>query len=128
MGNDSYCVSRGANPDNAERLIVITRSGSQLSLRPSNLKPAELLPGSRVVVVGLTGAAQYNGQSGEVLSWQGDRWIVDLDSKERKSFRKDNLVILPARVTAKKRPTEGPQSEAKKLKSSDLKDLESNDE
>eukprot|EP00971_Amphidinium_carterae_P075790 1497631-Amphidinium_carterae.1 len=27
---------------------------------------------------------QYNGQCGEVLSWQGDRWIVDLDSKERK--------------------------------------------
>mmetsp|Transcript_112997 Transcript_112997/g.364830 ORF Transcript_112997/g.364830 Transcript_112997/m.364830 type:complete len:266 (-) Transcript_112997:83-880(-) len=126
--NDEYCVSRGPNPDNAERVTVVRRSGQQLSLRPANLKPAELLPGSHVAVVGLTGAAKYNGQLGEVVSWQGDRWIVDLESKERKSFRPDNLVIMPERVNARKRPTEEPEPEAKKLKTSDLKDLGSSDE
>jgi len=123
-----YCVSRGSNPDNTERVTVITRNGSQLSIRPANLKPAELLPGSRVCVVGLTNAAQYNGQLGEVLSWQGERWIVDLDSKERKSFRSDNLVLVPAAVNSKKRPAEEPTVEAKRIKAPDLKDLESNDE
>mmetsp|Transcript_100232 Transcript_100232/g.283833 ORF Transcript_100232/g.283833 Transcript_100232/m.283833 type:complete len:273 (+) Transcript_100232:34-852(+) len=132
--NDEYCVSRGVNPENSERLNVLTKTGAQLSIRPSNLKCAELLPGSRVTVVGLNNAAKYNGQFGEVLSWQGDRWIVDLDSKdgkdskERKSFRSDNLVIMPQRVNARKRPTEEPEPEAKKVKTADLKDLESNDE
>uniref|UniRef100_A0A7S1QFF0 Uncharacterized protein n=1 Tax=Alexandrium catenella TaxID=2925 RepID=A0A7S1QFF0_ALECA len=126
--NDDYCVSRGPNPDNPERLFVLLRSGSQLSIRPVNLKPAELLPGSHVTVVGLTNAAKYNGQTGEVLSWHGDRWIVDLDSKERKSFRADNLVIVPERVNTKKRAAEEPEPEAKKLKKSDLKELESTDE
>mmetsp|Transcript_100121 Transcript_100121/g.311928 ORF Transcript_100121/g.311928 Transcript_100121/m.311928 type:complete len:266 (+) Transcript_100121:90-887(+) len=126
--NDDFCVSRGPNPDNAERLFVLLRSGARLSIRPANLRPAELLPGSRVTVVGLTNAAQYNGQIGEVLSWQGDRWIVDLESKERKSFRADNLVIMPARVNARKRPTEEPEPEVKKLKTSDLREIESTDE
>mmetsp|Transcript_8357 Transcript_8357/g.18264 ORF Transcript_8357/g.18264 Transcript_8357/m.18264 type:complete len:267 (-) Transcript_8357:71-871(-) len=126
--NEEHCVSRGPNPDNAERVTVITRSGSCLSLRPSNLRLAELLPGSRVAVVGLTKAAQYNGQLGEVHSWHGDRWIVDLDSKERKSFRSDNLVIVPAAVPSRKRAAEEPVVEAKRLKTVDLKDLESNDE
>lgn len=126
--NEEYCVSRGATPDNAERVTVITRTGTQLSVRPANLKPTELLPGTRVAVVGLTNAAQYNGQFGEVLSWQGDRWIVDLDSKERKSFRSDNVVILPERINPRKRPCEEPEPEAKKLKSTDMKDLSSTDE
>mmetsp|Transcript_53005 Transcript_53005/g.106383 ORF Transcript_53005/g.106383 Transcript_53005/m.106383 type:complete len:266 (-) Transcript_53005:131-928(-) len=126
--NDDYCVSRGPNPDNAERLFVLLRSGAQLSIKPLNLKPAELLPGSHVTVVGLTNAAKYNGQKGEVLSWHGDRWIVDLESKERKSFRSENLVIMPERVNTRKRPTDEPEPEAKKLKTSDLKELESTDE
>lgn len=130
--NNEFCVSKGPNPDNKERLLVLLRSGSQLSIKPVNLQPAELLPGSHVTVVGLANAAQYNGKQGEVLSWQGDRWIVDLDSatekKERKSFKSENLVIMPERVSAKKRPAEGPEPEAKKLKASDLKDLESSDE
>lgn len=129
--NEQYCVSRGANPDNPERLNVLIRTGATISIRPANLKPAELLPGSRVVVVGLANAQQYNGTSGEVLSWHGDRWIVDLEGKEekkeRKSFRADNLVILPANV-ARKRPAEEAQVEAKKLKASDMKDLSSDDE
>jgi len=130
--NDEYCVSLGPNPDNAERVKVVTRSGAQLSLRPSNLKPAELLPGTRVCMVGLEKAAQYNGKFGEILSWQGDRWIVDLDSsgdkKERKSFKAENLVIVPAAVPSKKRPAEEPKVEAKRVKTADLKDLDSNDE
>eukprot|EP00427_Karlodinium_veneficum_P064743 CAMPEP_0169331952 /NCGR_PEP_ID=MMETSP1017-20121227/14459_1 /TAXON_ID=342587 /ORGANISM="Karlodinium micrum, Strain CCMP2283" /LENGTH=243 /DNA_ID=CAMNT_0009427059 /DNA_START=41 /DNA_END=769 /DNA_ORIENTATION=- len=127
--NDQYCVSRGVNPDNAERLNVLTRSGAFLSLKPANLKLAELLPGTRVCVAGMENATQYNGVCGEVLSWQGTRWIVDLanDSKERKSFRSDNLVILPA-VVSKKRASDEPESEAKKMKASDLKDLDSSDE
>lgn len=125
--NDEYCVSKGANQDNPERLFVVTRTGAQISIRPSNLKPAELLPGSRVTMVGLANAAQYNGQVGEVLSWQGERWIVDLESKERKSFRSENLVLLPARV-AKRKAEEAPAPEAKKMKASDLKELDSNDE
>lgn len=125
--NDQYCVSRGSNPDNPERLNMLLRTGATISLRPANLKPAELLPGSRVAVVGLANAQQYNGQSGEVLSWQGDRWIVDLDSKERKSFRSDNLVILPVAVS-RKRPAEEAEVEVKKLKTSDLKDITSDDE
>mmetsp|Transcript_86501 Transcript_86501/g.185353 ORF Transcript_86501/g.185353 Transcript_86501/m.185353 type:complete len:267 (-) Transcript_86501:15-815(-) len=126
--NDEYCVSRGANPDAEGRVFVMTRSGAQLSIRPANLKPAELLPGSRVAIVGLANAAKYNGQFGEVHSWHGDRWIVDLASKERKSFRSENLVIMPEKVNSRKRPTEEPEPEAKKVKTSDLKDLESNDE
>mmetsp|Transcript_5441 Transcript_5441/g.15119 ORF Transcript_5441/g.15119 Transcript_5441/m.15119 type:complete len:266 (-) Transcript_5441:73-870(-) len=126
--NDEYCVSRGPNPDSAERVKVVLKSGAQLSIKPLNLKPAELLPGSRVTVVGLTNAAKYNGQFGEVLSWHGDRWIVDLESKERKSFRADNLVIVPDRLNIRKRPTDEPEPEAKKLKTSDLKELESTDE
>merc|ERR1719458_2511718 len=86
----------------------------RLSLRPSNLKPGELLPGSQVVVVGLTNAAQYNGKCGEVVSWHGERWIVDLENKERKSFRSENLVIMPERVASKKRPADAPEPEAKK--------------
>jgi len=97
--NEQYCSSQGPSPGNEERVTVTVRSGAQISLRPANLKPAELLPGSRVVVHGLTGAAKYNGQNGEVLSWQGDRWIVDLQNKERKSFRAENLVIMPELVT-----------------------------
>lgn len=132
--NDAYCVSLGVNTDNAERVKVVTRSGAQLSLRPSNLKPAELLPGTRVCMVGLEKAAQYNGKLGEILSWQGERWIVDLDSladqekKERKSFRAENLVIVPAAVPSKKRAAEEPQVEAKRVKTTDMKDLESSDE
>eukprot|EP00747_Dinoflagellata_sp_TGD_P168448 gnl/TRDRNA2_/TRDRNA2_194842_c0_seq1.p1 gnl/TRDRNA2_/TRDRNA2_194842_c0~~gnl/TRDRNA2_/TRDRNA2_194842_c0_seq1.p1 ORF type:complete len:271 (-),score=65.99 gnl/TRDRNA2_/TRDRNA2_194842_c0_seq1:103-915(-) len=128
--NDEHCVSRGVNPDNAERVNVLTAKGSVLSLRPANLKPAELLPGSRVVVVGLANpnAQKYNGQQGDVLSWQGDRWIVDLPSKERKSFRSDNLVILPEKVPSRKRPAEPEQVEVKKLKATDIRDLESDDE
>merc|ERR1712187_841990 len=126
--NDEYCVSLGVNPDNAERVKVVTRSGSQLSLRPANLKPAELLPGTRVCMVGLEKAAQYNGKLGEILSWQGDRWIVDLDSKERKSFKAENLVIVPAAVPSRKRPAEEPKVEAKRVKTTDLKDVESSDE
>lgn len=128
--NDDYCVSLGVNPDNTERVFVVTRTGAQMSIRPSNLKPAELLPGSRVTIVGLANAAHYNSQIGEVLSWQGERWIVDLESKEskeRKSFRSENLVMLPARV-AKKRAAAEPEPEAKRLKASDLKDIESSDE
>jgi len=81
-------------------------------------------------VVGLesAGAQKYNAQSGEVLSWQGDRWIVDLDGKERKSLRSGNLVILPAAVASRKRPAEEAVTEAKKVKTSDLKDLCSDDE
>jgi len=131
--NDQYCVSRGVNPDNPERLNVLTRSGSILSIRPSNLKPAELLPGTRVAVAGMENAKQYNGACGEVLSWEGSRWIVDLDSKgsekkERKSFRSDNLVVIPAAVASKKRPAEEADVEAKKIKTTDLKDLNSDDE
>lgn len=126
--NDEHCVSRGATPDNAERVTVLTRSGASLSIRPANLRPAELLPGTRVVVVGLANAAKYNGQLGEVLSWHGDRWIVDLESKERKSFRSENVVILPERVPSRKRPCEEPEPEAKKLKTTDLKDISSTDE
>jgi len=113
--NDEHCVSLGLNPDNQERVLVVLRSGMRLSLRPSNLKPAELLPGSNVVIVGLTNAAQYNGKCGEVVSWQGERWIVDLESKERKSFRSENLVIMPERVASKKRPADAPEPEAKKI-------------
>jgi len=132
--NDEYCSSLGPSPGNAERVTVTTKSGAQLSLRPSNLKAAELLPGSQVVVQGLTNAAQYNGQRGEVLSWQGERWIVDMEAmkdgkKERKSFRAENLVILPELLNARKRKAEeAPEPEAKKLKASDLKDLDSTDE
>jgi len=129
--NDEYCVSKGVNPDNAERLLVVCKSGAQLSLKPTNLTIEELLPGSHVVVVGLTSAAgsKYNGKYGEVLSWHGDRWIVDMDGepKERKSFKGENVVIVPERVT-KKRKVEEPEPEAKKVKSSDLRDLESSDE
>lgn len=126
--NDEYCVSLGPNPDNPERLMVVTRTALQLSIKPSNLKPAELLPGSQVIMVGLVGAAQYNGKQGEVLSWHGDRWIVDLPNKERKSFKSENLVLLPEKIHVTKRKAEEPPPEAKKLKTSDMKDLESNDE
>mmetsp|Transcript_19027 Transcript_19027/g.44392 ORF Transcript_19027/g.44392 Transcript_19027/m.44392 type:complete len:264 (+) Transcript_19027:81-872(+) len=126
--NEQYVVSCGPNPDNLERVNVVTRTGATLSVRPVNLKPAELLPGTRVTVVGLSNAQQYNGQCGEVLSWQGERWIVDMDSKERKSFRSINLVIVPAAVASKKRPAEEPEVETKKLKMADVKDLSSPDE
>eukprot|EP00933_Yihiella_yeosuensis_P069349 TRINITY_DN7580_c2_g1_i2.p1 TRINITY_DN7580_c2_g1~~TRINITY_DN7580_c2_g1_i2.p1 ORF type:complete len:266 (+),score=50.63 TRINITY_DN7580_c2_g1_i2:67-864(+) len=126
--NDEHCVSKGANPDNKERVLVVTRSGAQLSLKPANLKPAELLPGTPVVIVGLSSAAgsKFNGREGEVLSWHGDRWIVDL-SDARPSLKAENMVIIPQRVT-KKRPAEEPVVEAKKVKTSDLRDLESADE
>merc|ERR1712187_591490 len=126
--NEEYCVSLGVDPKNGERVKVTTRSGAQLSLRPANLKPAELLPGTRVCMVGLEKAAQFNGKLGEGLSWQGDRWIVDLDSKERKSFKAEYLVIVPAAVPSRKRPAEEPKVEAKKVKTTDLKDVESSDE
>lgn len=132
--NDEYCSSLGPSPGNAERVTVTTKTGAQLSLKPTNLKAAELLPGSQVVVQGLANAAQYNGQRGEVLSWQGERWIVDMAAgadgkKERKSFRAENLVILPELVNARKRQAQdAPEPEAKKLKASDLKDLDSTDE
>lgn len=131
--NDEHCVSKGVNPDNAERLLVVTRTGAQLSLRPANLKPAELLPGSHVILVGLTNAAQFNGRNGEVVSWQGDRWIVDLDGpdpdkKERKSFKPDNLVIIPERVGKRKKEADAPEVEGSKLSKESLKALESSDE
>lgn len=123
--NEQYAVSRGVNPENAERLNVATRSGATLSIRPSNLRPAELLPGTRVAVVGLESAAaqKYNSQEGEVLSWEGDRWIVDLSSKERKSFRSVNLVILPSAARLNKRKADEPEVEAKRVKATDIKDL-----
>ncbi|CAE7869595.1 TUBA3, partial [Symbiodinium microadriaticum] len=71
-----------------------------------------------------------NGKEGEVLSWHEDRWIVDMkdtEPKERKSFKPENLVIVPERVT-KKRKAEEPPPEEKKIKLSDLRDLESSDE
>lgn len=131
--NDQYCVSRGVNPDNAERLNMLTRTGAIMSLRPSNLRRAELLPGTRVTVAGMEHAKQYDGSCGEVLSWEGSRWIVDLDAKgddkkERKSFRSDNLVIIPAAVASKKRPAEEAEVDAKKLKTTDMKDLCCDDE
>eukprot|EP00928_Gymnodinium_smaydae_P025187 TRINITY_DN20140_c0_g1_i1.p1 TRINITY_DN20140_c0_g1~~TRINITY_DN20140_c0_g1_i1.p1 ORF type:complete len:264 (+),score=63.23 TRINITY_DN20140_c0_g1_i1:124-915(+) len=126
--NDEYCVSLGVSPENAERVTVVTKSGAKLALRPANLNAAELLPGSRVCMVGLQGAAQYNGQFGEVLSWDKERWIVDLDSKERKSFRAENLVIVPRAVASRKRPAEEPQVDAKRVKRDELRELESNDE
>lgn len=130
--NDEYCVSKGVNPDNSERLLVTLRSGNQLSLKPTNLRAAELLPGSLVCVVGLSSQAgsKLNGKEGEVLSWHGDLWIVDMkdtEPKERKSFKPENLVIVPERVT-KKRKAEEPPPEEKKIKLSDLRDLESSDE
>lgn len=132
--NEQYCSSLGPNPSNADRVLVTIKTGANLSLKPTNLTAAELLPGSQVVVQGLANAAQYNNQRGEVLSWQGDRWIVDMetkdkdDKKERKSFKGENLVILPA-LAAKKRPAENVEEpEAKKFKASDLKDLDSTDE
>lgn len=132
--NNEHCSSLGPSPGNPERVLVTTKSGAQLSLKPTNLKAAELLPGSQVVVQGLANAAQYNGRRGEVLSWHGERWIVDFDSKgdekkERKSFRAENLVIMPELVNTRKR--QGPEvqePEAKKLKATDLKDLDSTDE
>mmetsp|Transcript_133184 Transcript_133184/g.385339 ORF Transcript_133184/g.385339 Transcript_133184/m.385339 type:complete len:272 (+) Transcript_133184:130-945(+) len=129
--NEQHCASLGPSPGNAERVTVVTKTGAQLALKPLNLRLAELLPGSRVVVQGLTNAAKYNGQNGEVLSWHGDRWIVDLDgeTKERKSFKAENLVILPAMLNTRKRSApEGEESEAKKVKSADMKDLDSTDE
>lgn len=99
-----------------------------MSILPANLRLAELLPGCRVVVVGLTNATQYNAQCGDVLSWQGDRWIVELDSEELKSFRSGNLVILPEAVVSKKRKAEELEVETKKLSPSDLKDFMNNDE
>jgi len=131
--NDAYCSSQGPSPGNPERVTVTTKTGAQLSLKPTNLKAAELLPGSQVVVQGLANAAQYNGKFGEVLSWHGERWIVDMEEpnkdgkKERKSFRSENLVIMPEKVQ-RKRKVEEPEPEAKKLKSTDLKDLDSTDE
>lgn len=130
--NDQYCVSKGINPDNAERLLVITSKGAQLSLKPTNLRVTELLPGSQVVVVGLTSASgsKLNGKTGEVLSWHGDRWIIDMNDtepKERKSFKPENVVIVPERVS-KKRKVEEPPPEEKKMKTSDLRDIESSDE
>jgi len=132
--NEEYCSSLGPSPGNAERVTVTLKSGIQMSLKPTNLKAAELLPGSQVVVQGLANAAKYNGKRGEVLSWQGERWIVDLDpaggaddKKERKSFRSENLVIVPEKVS-RKRKEEAPEVEVKKLKSTDLKDLDSTDE
>ena len=101
--NDLYVVSRGVNPENAERLTVATATGGTLSIRPANLRPAELLPGSRVAIVGLEGAAvqELNGQHGEVLSSDRDRWIVEVgNNKERKSLRSLNLVLLSAAVPA----------------------------
>lgn len=110
-------------------MTVTTKTGAQLALKPLNLKPAELLPGNRVIVQGLTNAAKYNSQCGEILSWQGDRWIVDLENKERKSFKSENLVIIPERVSARKRPAEPEEApEAKKVKLADMKALENTDE
>merc|ERR1719188_2874581 len=127
--NNEYCVSWGVSDKNPERVDVMTQSGARLALRPLNLKPAELLPGSRVGVHGLTNAAQYNGQRGEVHSWHGDRWIVDLDSKERKSFKSENLVLLPEMVSRKRAAAEQQeQPEAKKLKTAELSALQSRDE
>lgn len=127
--NEEHCSSLGPSPGNPERVTVITKTGAQLSLKPLNLKPAELLPGSHVSVQGLTNAAKYNNQCGEVIGWQGDRWIVDLENKERKSFKAENLVIIPERVSARKRPAETVEEpEAKKIKIKDMKDLESTDE
>lgn len=126
--NDEYCSSFGQSPTNPERVLVQTKTGAQLSLKPVNLKPAELLPGSRVCVQGLTNAAKYNGQTGEVLSWQGDRWIVDMDNKERKSFKGENLVIMPQQVSRKRAAPEAAEPEAKKMKPADIKDMDSTDE
>lgn len=129
--NEAFCVSRGVNPDNPERLLVVEKSGSTLSLRPANLRPAELLPGTRVCIVGIAKAPQYNGRSGEVLSWHGDRWIVDLDGeekKERKSFRSDNLVKLPEAVHVRRKRPRSPEPEVKKPSATDVKELSSDDE
>jgi len=126
--NNEYCVSWGVSDKNPERVNVMTQTGAQLALRPLNLKPAELLPGSRVAVHGLTNAAKYNGQRGEVLSWQGDRWIVDLDSKERKSFKAENLVLLPELVSRKRAAPEQEEPDAKRVKTAELNALQSRDE
>lgn len=126
--NEQHCVSRGPNPDNPERILVLTKTGEQIGVRPNNLEEAEILPGKRVSVVAIQSAPELNGRSGEVCGWQGERWIVDLEplphgdqKKERKSLRGDNLVILPENL--RKRPIEAEEPEAKRLKDSELKDI-----
>lgn len=129
--NEQYVVSRGEKPDNPERVLVVLRDGKEIAIKHTNLEEAELLPGSRVVVVGIEKAPQYNGKVGEVLSWDKERWIVDMDQlvdgkKERKSFKADNLVILPDRVG--KRKAEQEVVEEKRVKDEDLKLITDNDE
>eukprot|EP00438_Fugacium_kawagutii_P020183 Skav220559 [mRNA] locus=scaffold761:319730:323215:+ [translate_table: standard] len=90
--NDKYCVSKGINPDNAERLLVVTSTGAQLSLKPTNLRVTELLPGSQVVVVGLTSAGGSKPH--------GDRWIVDMNDTEPKERKSQRAQTSPARTEA----------------------------
>jgi len=126
--NEKHCVSLGVNSGNPERVSVTLASGATIAVRPVNLKPTELLPGDRLVVVGLNNA-QYNGKHGEVLSWQGERWIVDLDCEERKSFRRENLVIVPDSVCSRKRKIEEVEELVQpKVSAADLKDLAKDDE
>lgn len=130
--NEQYVVSHGKNPDNPERLQVVLATGSVLSIKPANLRPAELLPGARVAVVALESAAgsRLNGQRGEVHSWTADRWIVELgDAKERKSLRSSNLVMLPTALPPNKRKADTTNDEdVKRIKAADLRDLDHGNE
>lgn len=53
----------------------------------------ELRPGVEVAIHGLKGAAELNGKSGKVETWDADkgRWTVRLPSGELKALKPENL-------------------------------------
>jgi len=129
--NGTFCVSRGVNPQNSDRLHVITSDGVVRSIKPSNLVRTELLRGRSVAVVGLVSSQgqAYNGKTGDLMARKSNgRWIVDLDDDltlSEKSFLPENivpLVDLPP-LSAQKRGISGDgeeddpeQESAKRLK------------
>mmetsp|Transcript_36434 Transcript_36434/g.66745 ORF Transcript_36434/g.66745 Transcript_36434/m.66745 type:complete len:475 (+) Transcript_36434:83-1507(+) len=98
--NDTFCVSRGVNPQNTDRLQVITSDGVVRSIKPANLTRVELKAGCAVTVVGLVSSQgqSYNGKTGEMLKLKPNgRWIVDLDDDltlSEKSFQPENIVPM----------------------------------
>jgi len=66
-------------------------------------QPGVLPPGAAVCIYGLKGAAQHNGKTGQVESYDGaaERYVVDLGEGEQVRIQFKNLAqILDVEVTA----------------------------
>eukprot|EP00931_Biecheleriopsis_adriatica_P106010 TRINITY_DN80527_c0_g1_i1.p1 TRINITY_DN80527_c0_g1~~TRINITY_DN80527_c0_g1_i1.p1 ORF type:complete len:229 (-),score=61.19 TRINITY_DN80527_c0_g1_i1:56-742(-) len=68
----------------------------------SSPPPSPLVPGSWVLIGGLTGAKELNGQTGKILRLDdaSGRYVVELSDGSSKSLKPDNLTVTERRSSS----------------------------